>query len=144
MLSAPTIEFEEEVLQMLLLSEGGFNTVIVGAVPLLSVDLIVMVFVLPEKIVCVPVGNTVNTGGSFEGSVIRKKKSTGICDLAVPLSNLSSTIITAFQRSSVVVDSAVLLSLTSHSIKPEELSVIPVGITKVPELPKNSAFVPQR
>ena len=63
---------------MLLLSEGGFNTVIVGAVPLSSVDLIVMVFVLPEKIVCVPVGNTVNSAASFVGSVTLKKKSIGI------------------------------------------------------------------
>ena len=36
------------------------------------------------------------------------------------------------------------LSFTSQETKPEELNVIPVGITKEPELPKNSAFVPQR
>ena len=34
-------EVEEVVLQMLGFSEGGFNTVIVGATPLSSVDLIV-------------------------------------------------------------------------------------------------------
>ena len=124
---------------MLLLSEGGFNTVIVGAVPLSSVDLIVMVFVLPEKIVCVPVGNTVNSAASFVGSVTLKKKSIGILDFAVPLSSLSSTMITATQSEFVVLSTAsllvhpvhVTLSLISHSIKPEELNVIPVGIVKV-------------
>ena len=57
MLSSPTIEFEEVVLQMLLLSEGGFNTETVGATPLSSVDVNVMVFVLPTETVCVLEGN---------------------------------------------------------------------------------------
>ena len=56
-------EVEEVLSQMLLLSEGGFNTETVGAPPLSSVDLIVKVFVLPTETVCVPVGNSVKEGG---------------------------------------------------------------------------------
>ena len=44
-------EVEVVLSQTLLLSEGGFNTEIVGAVPLSSVDLIVKVFVLPSETV---------------------------------------------------------------------------------------------
>ena len=101
MLSSPTIEFEEVVLQMLLLSEGGFITEIVGAAPLSSLDLIVKVFVLPTETVCVPVGNSVNAGGAFEAQVTLKKKSIGIYDFYLHCCQLSSTIITADQRSFV-------------------------------------------
>ena len=66
---------------MLLLSEGGFNTVIVGATPLSSVDLIVKVFVPPTETVFVPVGKSVKSAGSFEASVVLKKKSTGYMTL---------------------------------------------------------------
>ena len=150
MLSPPTIAIEVVLSQMLLLSEGGFNTETVGATPLSSVDVNVMVFVLPTETVCVPVGNAVKEGGSFEALAILKKKSIGIYDFALPLSCLSYTMITDTQRSPTSFTSFWLhpehktLSLTSHSIKPESLNVIPVGITKAPELPKNSAFVPQR
>ena len=60
-------EVEEVVLQMLLLSEGGFNTEIVGATPLsISVDLIVKVFVLPTETVCIPEGICVNLPGHLK------------------------------------------------------------------------------
>jgi len=49
-------EVEVVLSQMLLLSEGGFNTETVGATPLSSVDVNVMVFVLPIETVCVPEG----------------------------------------------------------------------------------------
>ena len=88
-------EVEVLVLQIILLTRavGRFNTEIVGATPLLSVDLIVKVFVLPTETVCVPEGIPVIAGGSFEAAVVLKKKSTGIYDFTLPLSNLSSTII---------------------------------------------------
>ena len=92
-------EVEEVLPQMLLLSEGGFNTETVGATPLSSVDLIVKVFVFPTETVCVPVGNAVNAGGSFEALAILKKKSIGIYDFTDPSLCLSSTIITATHRS---------------------------------------------
>jgi hypothetical protein len=126
-------EVEEVVLQMLLLSEGGFNTVIVGATPLLSVDLIVKVFVFPTDTICVSLGIPERVAEGFEAAVVLKKKSTGTYDFTLPLSKLSSTIITATQRSSALFTSFWLhpmhktLSLTSQVIKPEELNVIPVG-----------------
>ena len=61
-------EVEEVVLQMLLLSEGGFNTVIVGATPLLSVDLIVKVFVFPTDTICVSLGIPERVDGGFEAT----------------------------------------------------------------------------
>ena len=139
-----SIALEEVVLQMLLSLEGGFNTVIVGATPLLSVDLIVKVFVFPTDTICVSLGIPERVAEGFEAAVVLKKKSTGTYDFTFPLSCLSSTIITDTQRSSSTVLIALLLSRTFHSIKPVELNVIPVGITKSPELPKNSALVPQR
>jgi len=54
---------------MLLLSEGGFNTEIVGATPLSSVDLIVKVFVLPTETICVPEGICVKSAEAFEAAV---------------------------------------------------------------------------
>ena len=45
-------EVKEVALQMLMLSEGAFVTVIVGASPLSSVDLIMKVFLLPTETVC--------------------------------------------------------------------------------------------
>ena len=62
-------EVEEVVLQILSLSEGGFNTERVGATPLSSVDVNVKVFVLPIETVCVPVGNSVNAGASLSAEV---------------------------------------------------------------------------
>ena len=140
---------------MLLLSEGGFNTVIVGATPLSSVDVIVKVFLTPTETICVSWGIPERLAGSFEVAVILKKKSIGTYDFTLPLSCLSSTIITATQRSPASFVSSWLhpehktLSLTSHSIKPEELNVIPVGFVKVAVLPepsvwKNSFNFPQR
>ena len=141
---------------MLLLSEGGFNTEIVGATPLsISVDLIVKVFVLPTETVCIPEGICVKSAGAFEASLVLKKKSIGIYDFILPLSCLSSTIITATQRSPTSFVAFWLhpehktLSLTSQVTKPEELNVIPVGFVKVAVLPepsvwKNSFNFPQR
>ena len=74
-------EVEEVVLQMLLLSEGGFNTEIVGAAVLSSVDLIVKIFVLSTETVCVPVGNSLNGGAAHVAQAVLKKKSIGIYDL---------------------------------------------------------------
>tara|TARA_B100001765_G_scaffold30587_1_gene17123 strand:- start:2 stop:295 length:294 start_codon:yes stop_codon:yes gene_type:complete len=79
-------EVELLVLQMLLLSEGGFNTVKVGATPLSSVDVNVKVFVFPIEKVCVVVGIPIIAGGSFEALAILRKKSTGIYDFTDPLS----------------------------------------------------------
>ena len=70
------------------------------------------VFVVSIGTVCLREGIPEITGGSSEGSVILKKKSSGIRDFTVPLSSLSSPMITATQRSPVVVDTA--LFLTSH------------------------------
>ena len=120
-------EVEVVLSQMLVLSEGGFNTVIVGATPLSSVDVNVMVFVLPTETVCVLEGNPLNAGGSFEALAISKKKSIGICDLLSPLLSKSCTITKAVQRSPAEVLRT--LSWTSHSIKPEGLNVIPVSYT---------------
>ena len=58
-------EAEVVVLQMLLLSEGGFNTETVGATPLSSVDVNVMVFVVPTETVCVVVGRPIIAGGGY-------------------------------------------------------------------------------
>ena len=74
---------------MLLLSEGGFNTVIVGATPLSSVDLIVKVFVFPTETICVPEGIPERLAGAFEAAVVLKNKSTGTYDFTLPLSCLS-------------------------------------------------------
>ena len=87
---------------MLLLSdEGGFNTVIVGATPLVSVDVIVKIFVFPTETVCVPVGTPERVAGGFEAEAILKTKSIGIYDCKLPLSHKSSTIITTPQRSPI-------------------------------------------
>ena len=84
-------EVDVLVLQMLLLSEGGFNTETVGATPLSSVDVIVKVFVVPIVTVCVVVGRPKISGGSFEALAILKKKSIGIYDFTDPLLSKSST-----------------------------------------------------
>ena len=87
-------EVDVLVLQILLLSEGGFNTVKVGAAPLSSVAVNVKVFVFPIETVCVVVGIPIISGGKFEASVVLKKKSIGIYDLLSPLLlSKSSTII---------------------------------------------------
>ena len=143
-------EVEVLVLQILLMLEGGFNTEIMGATPLSSVDVNVKVLVVPIETVCVVLSIPVIAGGSFEALAVLKKKSTGIYDFTDPLSYKSSTIITATQRSSTSFTSFWLhpehktVSLTSQETKPEELNVIPVGSIKLPLLLKNSAFVPQR
>ena len=138
-------EVEEVVLQMLLLSEGGFNILIVGATPLSSVDVIVKVFVFPTDTICVSLGIPERVAEGFEAAVVLKKKSIGIYDFTLPLSNLSSTIITATQRSFASFTSSWLLHpshktlfLTSQVSKPEELNVIPVGFVKVAVLPEPS------
>ena len=66
------------VLQIVLLSDGGFNTEKVGATPLSSVAVKVKVFVLPIEIVCVVVGIPTISGGLFYALAIFKKKSIGI------------------------------------------------------------------
>ena len=113
---------------MLSLSEGGaLNIERVGAFPLLSMDLIVKIFVLPSETVELG-GNAVNEGAGFAGSVILKKKSIGIYYLLSPLLlSKSSTIITATQRL-FNVPLSTTLSLTSQVTKPEVLNVIPVGL----------------
>ena len=83
---------------MLLLSEGGFNILIVGATPLSSVDVIVKVFVFPTDTICVSLGIPERVAGGFEAAVVLKKKSIGIYDFTLPLSNLSSTIITSYPK----------------------------------------------
>jgi hypothetical protein len=62
-------ELAEEVLQILLSSLGGFNTVKVGATPLSSVDVIVRIFVLPLEIVCVVFGRPIIVGASLSAEV---------------------------------------------------------------------------
>ena len=61
-LSPLTTEVEELVLQILLMSEGGFNTEKVGATPLSSVDVNVKVFVVPIETVCVVLSIPIITG----------------------------------------------------------------------------------
>ena len=56
-------EVDVLVLQILLLSEGGFNIVKVGANPLSSVDVNVKVFVFPIEMVWVVLGIPIIAGG---------------------------------------------------------------------------------
>ena len=72
---------------MLLLSEGGFNTVTVGATPLSSVDVNVKVFLVATVTVCVVVGRPNNFRRVIiRRSAILKTKSNGIYDFTFPLS----------------------------------------------------------
>ena len=111
--------------------------VTVGATPLSSVDVNEKFFVLPTETVKSYIPAI--SGGSLSAEVTSKKKSIGIFDFAVPLSSLSSTMITATQSEFVVLSTAsllvhpehVTLSWTSHSIKPSVVNVIPVGTEKV-------------
>ena len=95
-LSPLTTEVEELVLQILLLSEGGFNTEKVGAAPVIAVAVNVKVLLSPIITVCVVLGIPLIVGGSHSGHAILKKKSIGTYDLLSPLLlSKSSTIIKA-------------------------------------------------
>ena len=123
-----TIEVEELVLQILLLSEGGFNTERVGAAPVIAVAVNVKVLLSPIVTVCVVLGIPLIVGGSHSGHAILKKKSIGTYDLLSPLLlSKSSTIIKDNHISSSSV-ACPPLSLIFQVIRPTDSHVIPVGL----------------
>ena len=120
-------EDEELVLQILLLSEGGFSTERVGAAPVIAVAVNVKVLLSPIVTVCVVLGIPIIVGGSHSGHAILKKKSIGIYDLLSPLPPSKSSTIIKDNHMSFTLVACPPLSRTFQVTKPEVLNVIPVG-----------------